>query len=147
MTLSRKAKESIKTALAMTIAYGIALSLNWERPYWAGFAVAFISLASVGQSLNKAALRMFGTLVAVVAALTLIAIFAQDRWAFILGLSLFTGFFCYMMSGTKHQYFWQATGFICIIICMDGGTDSVNDFQTAMLRAEVDSCSRICRPL
>ena len=60
MTLSRKAKESIKTALAMTIAYGIALSMDWDRPYWAGFAVAFISLSTVGQSLNKGALRCWG---------------------------------------------------------------------------------------
>jgi len=46
-------KEAFKTALAMTIAYGIALSMDWDRPYWAGFAVAFISLATIGQSLNK----------------------------------------------------------------------------------------------
>ncbi len=136
MNLSTKAKESIKTALAMTIAYGIALSLNWENPYWAGFAVAFISLASVGQSLNKAALRMCGTLLAMVASLTLIALFAQDRWAFMFALSLVTGVCCYMMSGKKHQYFWQASGFITVIICMDAGPDAVNAFQTAMLRAE-----------
>jgi uncharacterized membrane protein YgaE (UPF0421/DUF939 family) len=136
MTLSTKAKESIKTALAMTIAYAIALSMDWDKPYWAGFAVAFISLASIGQSLNKAALRMFGTLLAVVVSLTLIALFAQDRWAFMLCLSLVTGFCCYMMGGIKHKYFWQATGFVCIIICMDAGADSVNAFNIAVLRAQ-----------
>lgn len=36
MTLSTKAKESIKTSLAMAIAYGIALGLNWDKPMWAG---------------------------------------------------------------------------------------------------------------
>ena len=77
--LSVRAKEAIKTALAMAIAYGIALSMDWDKPYWAGFAVAFVSLASIGQSMNKAALRMFGTLVAVVVSLTLIALFAQER--------------------------------------------------------------------
>jgi len=71
MAFSTETKESIKTALAMTIAYGIDLSMNWDKPYWAGFAVAFISLASVGQSLNKATLRMFGTVVAVVVSLAL----------------------------------------------------------------------------
>ena len=34
--LTPRAKEAIKTALAMTIAYGIALSMDWDRPYWAG---------------------------------------------------------------------------------------------------------------
>ena len=86
--LSTRFKESFKTALAMTIAYGIALSMDWDRPYWAGFAVAFISLATIGQSLNKAAMRMLGTLVAIVVALTLIALFAQERWVFMLFLSI-----------------------------------------------------------
>ncbi len=58
MILSIKAKEAIKTALAMTVAYGIALSMDWDRPYWAGFAIAFISLDTVGQSLNKAAMLL-----------------------------------------------------------------------------------------
>lgn len=31
VTISTNAKESIKTALAMAIAYGIALSMNWEN--------------------------------------------------------------------------------------------------------------------
>ncbi len=41
MILNVRTKESIKTALAMTIAYGIALSMDWDRPYWAGFSVTF----------------------------------------------------------------------------------------------------------
>jgi hypothetical protein len=35
MTMTPRVKESIKTALAMTIAYGIALSMKWNLPYWA----------------------------------------------------------------------------------------------------------------
>ena len=75
----------------MVITYAISLSLDWDRPYWAGFAVAFVSLASIGQSMNKAALRMLGTILAVGVSLTLIALFAQDRWAFISALSLYAG--------------------------------------------------------
>ena len=48
-SLSTPAKEAIKTALAMAIAYGISLGMGWENPYWAGFAVAMISLSTVGQ--------------------------------------------------------------------------------------------------
>ena len=131
-----KAKEPFKTALAMTIAYGIALSMNWENPYWAGFAVAFCSLATVGQSFNKAAMRMFGTLVGAVAALTMIALFPQDRWLFMLFLSVYVGFCTYMMCGAKQQYFWNVSGFVCVLICMTGGADPVNAFDTAILRTE-----------
>jgi len=134
--LSRKAKESIKVALAMSISYGISLSQDWDRPYWAGFAVAMVSLASIGQSMNKAALRMVGTLVAVVVSLTFIALFAQDRWAFILTVSVYAGFCCYMMSGSKHAYFWQVSCFVVLVICLDAGPDPVNAFNTAVLRAQ-----------
>jgi uncharacterized membrane protein YccC len=136
MILSRKAKEAIKTALAMTIAYGIALSMNWGNPYWAGFAVAFVSLSTAGQSFNKAAMRMFGTLVAVVVALILIALFPQDRWLFMVFLSCYVGICTYLMTGPKRQYFWNVCGFVCVIICMGSGPDPVNAFETAVLRAE-----------
>jgi uncharacterized membrane protein YccC len=63
----------------MTMAYGIALSMDWGRPDWAAVAVAFVSLATLGQSLNKGAKRMLGTLVAGAVALTLIARFPQER--------------------------------------------------------------------
>ena len=136
MILPTRTKESIKTALAMTIAYGIALQMDWDRPYWAGFAVAFVSLATIGQSLNKAALRMFGTLMAMVVALVLIALFVQDRWLFILFLSAWVGLCTYMMGGMKHPYFWQVGAFVSVIICMDAGPDPVNAFNTAVLRAQ-----------
>jgi len=61
MTLSHITKESIKTALAMTLVYGISLEMDWDRPYWGGFAVAFISLNTIGQSLNKGVLRLIGS--------------------------------------------------------------------------------------
>ena len=72
MILQHKTREAIKTALAMTIAYGIGLQMGWDRPYWAGFAVAFISLSTVGQSLNKGTLRVVGTVIGAIVALTLI---------------------------------------------------------------------------
>ena len=116
----------------MTIAYGIALSMDWDRPYWAGFAVAMISLSTIGQSFNKAALRMIGTLMGMGVALTLIALFAQDRWPFVLFLSIWIGLCTYMMAGTRHQYFWHVSAFVCAIICMDAGPDPVNAFDFAV---------------
>jgi uncharacterized membrane protein YccC len=133
---STRTKESVKTGLAMVITYGIALSMDWEKPYWAGFAVALISLATTGQSLNKGALRMLGTLVAVAVALILIALFAQDRWFFMLCLSAYVGFCTYMMGGAKHRYFWNICGFVCVVVCMSAGPSSVNAFETAILRTQ-----------
>ncbi|RLA00227.1 MAG: hypothetical protein DRQ47_09785, partial [Gammaproteobacteria bacterium] len=136
MLLSRKTKEAIKTALAMTIAYGIALSMDWDRPYWAGFAVAFISLSTIGQSLNKGGMRMLGTLLALVVSLLIIALFAQDRWWFMVALSGWIGFCTYRMVVSRHSYFWFLAGFASAVIAFDGGLNPINAFDTAMIRAQ-----------
>ncbi len=136
MNLSLNFKEAFKTALAMTIAIGIALAMGWEKAYWSGLAVAMCSLATLGQSLEKASLRMAGTAVAVAVALVLIALFGQHRWAFMLFLSLYGAVCCYMMSGSANPYFWQVCWFIVPIVCMGGGTNPVNTFETAMLRLQ-----------
>ena len=129
MTLSTRAKEAIKTALAMTIAYAIALQMSWDRPYWAAFAVGMIALPAAGASLQKGVLRMSGTLVAGVAALVFISLFSQERWWFMIALSLYLGYFAYMMMGKKNPYFYQVCAFVCVIICFDGAGDPINSFQ------------------
>lgn len=133
--LSVRFKESFKTALAMTIAYGIALSMDWDNPKWAGVAVAVISLATVGQSLNKATLRILGTLVAAVVALAIIAVSAQDRWLFILFLSIWIGLCTYMMAKGKNQYLWHIGGFVVVIIAVEAFSAS-DAFDVALLRAQ-----------
>ena len=136
MNLSPNTKEAIKTALAMTIAYGVGLQMGWDRPYWAGFAVAFISLATVGQSLNKGILRLVGTVMGAVMALLIIALFAQQRWLFIFFLSLWCALCTYMMAGPRHSYFWFVAGFVSLIICADGMSDASKPFTIAMLRLQ-----------
>ena len=136
MNISRKAQEAFKTALAMTIAYGISLYLNWDQTVWAGIAVAMVSLATMGQSFNKAALRMIGTLFGAIVALFFIAQFPQERWLFMIALSAWVAFCTYMMLGSDNPYFWHVSGFVCAIICMGGGPDPVNAFDTAMLRTQ-----------
>ena len=136
MNLSTTTKESIKTALAMTIAYGVGLGMGWDRPYWAGFAVAFISLSTTGQSFNKASLRMAGTVLGAIVALIVIGMTGQQRWLFILCVSLWCGLCTYMMGGNRHQYFWHVSAFVFVIICVDGGPYPDSAFATAMLRLQ-----------
>ena len=60
--LSTRSKEAIKTSLAIVIAYAISLSMGWEKPVWAGFTVAFISLPTIRKTINKSLIKMLGTL-------------------------------------------------------------------------------------
>ena len=136
MTLSTRAKEAIKTGFAMAISYGIALQLGWEKPSWAGMAVAMISLSTAGQSINKGTMRMLGTLVGLAAALTFLALFPQDRWLFMVVVSLYVGFCTYMLTGKKLVYFWFVSAFVCMLITIAGGANSQNAFYTALTRAQ-----------
>lgn len=135
MKLSPRFQSAFKVALAIVIAFGVALWMDWEKPYWAGFAVAFISLETAGASLNKAAMRMLGTLVAIAAVFAFLALFPQQRWLFMTVVSLYVGLCAYMMTGEKHQYFWYASGFICVVIAVNT-SNSLTAFQIAVERAQ-----------
>ena len=135
--LSVRAKESIKTALALVIAYAIALQLGWEKPFWAGFAVAMVSLDTSGASINKAAMRMLGTFVAGAMAFTFIAMFPQERWPLVFFLSIYVGFCVYMLSGDRHKYFWFVSAFVTMVIIIDAGpADPLRAFQITIARVE-----------
>ena len=134
--LSRRAKEAIKTGLAMTIAFGVALGMDWEKPYWAGFSVAMVSLATTGQSLNKGAMRMLGTLVAAVVALFLLALFPQERWLLMTALSAYLALCTYMIAGHSRVYFWFCSAFVCAVILVAVGPSSERAFLTAVERAQ-----------
>ncbi|MEP5766194.1 MAG: FUSC family protein [Halieaceae bacterium] len=131
---SRRFKTSFQTALAMVLAYGFALSQDWDKPMWAAFAVAFISMSTADESLFKGAQRMLGTLAAAVVSLTIIGLCAQDRWLFMVMLSSWIGFSTYQMSGSRYPYFWFCCGFVAAIIAMDTGPNALNAFATAVLR-------------
>ncbi len=134
ITLSETAKEAIKTALAMVIVYFIGLRMAWMNPYWAAIAVMVVSLPTTGQSLNKGAERLLGTIPGVLLALFFLGLFPQDRWLFILSVSLYLGFATYMMTGTMHSYFWKMTILVCLIVAEAGPSSSAAAFEKAWAR-------------
>jgi uncharacterized membrane protein YccC len=98
--------------------------------------VAFCSLSTVGESINKGLLRLSGTLLGSLAAITLIALFPQDRWLFLICMSVYIGFCTFMMSGTSRWYFWYLAGLSAPLLALAGGANAPNDFQTVILRTE-----------
>jgi hypothetical protein len=136
ITFSAPFKDAFKIALAMVITYAIALSQGWGTPFWAGFAVAFCGLTGVGESLNKGMLRVFGTLFGAVMGLVLLAMFPQDRWAFMVAMSLFVAFCTYMMGGTTRWYFWFMAGITVPIVAVTAEPNALYDFNRAVLRTQ-----------
>lgn len=136
MTLSRNAIDSLKTALAITIAYAIALQLDWEQPRWAAITVALVSLATIGLSLNNAIERIFGTITAGLMTLVLLALFGQERWLYMLSLSAWMGLCTYLMGGKKFEGYWMMAGFATAIIAVDAGLDAAASFEVVILRLQ-----------
>jgi uncharacterized membrane protein YccC len=132
--LSSNAKQAIKIALAMTIAYYIGMRLAWMNPTWAAISVAFISLPTAGQSLNKGALRMGGTLLALAAGLFYLGLFPQDRWYFLLAFTPYLAFVTYKMTGREGQYFWFVAAFVSMMIVTAGPGSSQYAFEFAVFR-------------
>ena len=137
VNLSPRIRFGLRLALAMVMAYGVALSMDWQKPFWAGLSVTVLSLDSAGQSALKIILRIVGTLAAAVVALSLIALFPQERWWFFLALSMYEGFCCYRMLGSPYPYAWMVSGFVAAIIAIGGGPpDGLTDFNVAMERLQ-----------
>jgi uncharacterized membrane protein YccC len=130
-------RQAVRVALAMVITYGIALSMDWDKPFWAALSVAFCSLATVGDSINRGIQRVLGTLLAGVVALMLVALFPQDRWLFLLSMSAFIALCTYRMNNSPRFFFiWFAAGFTVPILAMVGGTVGANSFEIIILRAQ-----------
>ena len=137
IALSTRAKEAIKTALAITIAMGIAMQMGWDEPFWAGITVVTINISSVGVSLSRGMMRSLGTLVGAVAGLAIMGLFPQERWWLMICVSLYVGFCTYMLTGKNQSYFWFLAGFTClVIISLSSPPESQSAFQTAMLRTQ-----------
>ena len=95
--LSSRIHTAAVTALAFVCTYVLAFYWNLDRPFWAGFTVFVISLPSIGQTLQKGVLRMFGTIAGAVAALVLLGLFAQERMLLLSVLSLYLCLMLYLM--------------------------------------------------
>ena len=137
MILSPRFKHAFKTALAVVIAYAIALYMDWDKPIWAGYTAASISLDATGQSIQKGLDRIAGALVGSLAGFILLAFFIQDRWLFFLFLSLYLAICTYFSFGTeRYNYFWQQAGFFALVVGLDSAFSPASAFAIAIERSQ-----------
>ncbi len=129
-----KAKHAAKVALAMVLAYALALQWAWINPAWAGFAITFCSLTTSGESLNKSILRIWGTILGTLIAFVILAFFIQDRWLFLAAICVPLAILTYLMTGSRAQYLWMATGLVALVILSGATGDSNSIFQYGVAR-------------
>ena len=135
--LSSRIHTSAVTALAFVCTYVLAFYWNLDRPFWAGFTVFVISLPSIGQTLQKGVLRMFGTIAGAVAALVLLGLFAQERMLLLSVLSLYLCLMLYLMlTSVYYGYAFFISCIVTLIICLMAVHEPQDAFHLSVYRVE-----------
>ncbi len=128
-------KNALKTALGVTLAYGIALWLNWDNPMWAALGVYITRLPYAGMTLHKIFLRVIGTFVGAAIALAIIGLTAELHWVSLACITVNTGFwFVLSMRTGGNGYAYRVTGFVSYIIWTDTIFAPHNAFTIASYR-------------
>ncbi len=112
--------ETVKDALKVTIAFSLCtavpLMLHWEQPSYALFTAVMLATPYLGFSIDRGILRIVGTFCAVIASMSLIALYAQDWPAFIVASTILVIVTCYFAAGDFYPYAFVVTCFFTIII-------------------------------
>lgn len=143
--MSDRLRLATTVAAAVTLAFGIALSMGWERPYWAGLAIVMIGLPTMSESVFKGLQRILGTLAAIPIAILFIDLFAQNRWGFAVSVGLWMAFCTWrMMTDSLHYYFWFCWGYMVPLLSVMSDFDSTQSFYVVATRAEETMLGVLC---
>ena len=138
MILSERFKHASRVSVALLITYGLAIAWAWEKPYWAGMSVLFCAMATAGSSVKACVARVAGTGLSLLAALTLMSLFPQDRWLYLLTMCAMIGVATYLQIGSqRYANVWFNAGFNLPIIALLGvvyGFIGPATFDVAVLR-------------
>ncbi|MGB3096553.1 MAG: FUSC family protein [Candidatus Deferrimicrobiaceae bacterium] len=129
---------ALKTCLAIVLCLAISLRLDW-KPSFGAILIVVLQTPAQGASYKKGMLYIAGTLSGAIVGLALVALFAHDRFAFIVATALLTGFGIYRLQVSRYPYAWL----IFTVTSMLVGFFSVQDVSSAFGIAVMRS-STIC---
>lgn len=124
---------ALKTCLALVIGYGTAFLLNFSASTTAT-TVLVLNTCYLGNSLDKAILRITGTLAGGVIALFLMGFLAQERFLFIFFVAVLNAFLFYMMQGSRYPYSWFVCALTILIVGFGSVDNPYNVFHLAVSR-------------
>ncbi len=124
---------SLKTCLALAIGYGLAFWLNFSASTTA-ITILVLSTRYLGSSLDKAMLRIVGTLAGAVLALFLVGIIAQERFLFIFVVAILNAILFYIMQGSRYPYAWFIFALTLMIVGFGSIENPDNTFHLALSR-------------
>jgi uncharacterized membrane protein YccC len=119
---SAKVRHGIKTALSLTLAYLIPMSMGWPQPQTAAITVMLIAATGLASdSLQKGVLRVLGTGAGAVIGLSLIALFPQDRMTYLLAVSVAVALIAYLYNAYQGDSTLLMLTVAVILMVFNGG--------------------------
>ncbi|SAI59652.1 multidrug efflux protein [Bordetella ansorpii] len=136
----------LRSTLAALLALTVAYSLELEMPYSAATTVLLVLNPLQGAVIGKGSWRLLGTLVGMVAALALMAAFAQMPWLFVLADGLWLGMCVAAMSLLRHfrAYGAAVAGYTIGLATLGAMQHPEHAFEQAVGRAATVAIGVIC---
>jgi uncharacterized membrane protein YccC len=127
---------AVRTASASLIALYIAFRLNLDDPRWAAITVWVVAQSSRGMSVSKSQYRILGTALGAVAAIVLIALFAQTPGLFLFALAAWIGLCTGLATSLRNFRAYAAVlaGYTAAIIGLDAASAPLHAFDVALAR-------------
>ncbi|WP_237479564.1 FUSC family protein [Lichenibacterium dinghuense] len=127
---------ALHAALCALVALWLAMWFKLDAPYWAGSTVLITAQASRAQGLLKGLNRVVGTAVGTVMGVTLIALFPQGWWSYLLAHTAWLALCTFASCLLKDQQSYAAalSGYTALIVAFDSFGEPDKAFATALSR-------------
>jgi uncharacterized membrane protein YccC len=128
-----------RTLLAVALALYTAYALQLDSPASAATTVLIVANVSRGALISKSVWRLFGSLLGVVAAVVLIAAFAQTPVLFVLGLAIWVGLCTFVSSAFRYNrsYASVLAGYTVALVAIPAIAAPERIFDLALARLSV----------
>ena len=125
---------ALKTCLAIVLSLAIAFQLDW-KPSFGVILIIVLQTPLLGATYKKGLLYIAGTLSGAIVGLTMVALFAHDRVAFIVAMALWTGFGIYRLQLSRYPYAWLIFTVTLMLVGFFSVQDPSSAFGIAVMRS------------
>ncbi|KTD43969.1 FUSC family protein [Legionella oakridgensis] len=128
-------RAALRTSLGALAAVLIAFKLHLDTPYWAGMTVVIVSNLYVGSIIDKALMRVAGTIAGALFGFYFAAFIANSFLLYLLTCFLLVFFSVYYFNLSRYAYAFLLFGLTAFIILSQLATNPGNAFYIAIWRS------------
>lgn len=128
-------RAALRTALAVLVTALVAFQLHMSTPYWAGMTVVILSNLYTGSIIDKAILRMFGTIIGAFIGYYVAGIVVNSFYLYLLMCFLLVMIAMYYYTISRYAYAYLLGGITTFLIISQLSINPANAFYVAIWRS------------